>query len=133
MNERKDSNMNKKENITDSEEIILEILEGHEPLNMQQIVLYAKEKRAWADSTVKTFVRRLVKKGAVREEQREVLYFAPAYTREKRSQMALAEIIDKFFEGSYKKAMLNFVENAYITKEEMEEALRLIERGKGQE
>ncbi|MCM1186048.1 MAG: BlaI/MecI/CopY family transcriptional regulator [Lachnoclostridium sp.] len=125
--------MNKKENITDSEEIILEILEGHEPLNMQQIVQYAREKKEWADSTIKTFVRRLVKKGAVREEQREVLYFAPACTREKRSQMALAEIIDKFFEGSYQKAILNFVENEYVTKEEMEEALRLIEKGEEQE
>lgn len=121
--------MNKKEIITDSEEIILEILETHEPLTMQQIVKYAGEKREWADSTIKTFVRRLVKKGAVREEHREVLYFTPAYTREKRSQMALNEIIDKFFEGSYKKAMLNFVENKYVTREEAEEAFKLLEEG----
>ena len=125
--------MNKKESITDSEEIILEILEAHDPLTMQQIIQYAGEKREWADSTVKTFVRRLVKKGAVREEQKEVLYFAPAYMREKRSQMALGEIIDKFFEGSYKKAMLNFVENKYVTREEVEEALRLLEEEEGQE
>lgn len=125
--------MNKKENITDSEEIILEILEAHSPLTMQQIIQYAKKQQEWADSTIKTFVRRLVKKGAVKEEQREVLYFAPVCTREKRSQMALNEIIDKFFEGSYKKAMLNFVENEAVTKEEVKEALRLIEEREGQE
>lgn len=124
--------MNKKESITDSEEIILEILEEHSPLTMQQIIQYAGKKKEWADSTVKTFVRRLVKKGAVREEQKEVLYFIPAYTREKRSQMALGEIIDKFFEGSYQKAMLNFVENEYVTKEEVKEALRMLEEEEGQ-
>ena len=125
--------MNKKDNITESEEIILEILEAHEPLPMKQIIQYTREKREWADNTIKTFVRRLVQKGAVMEEQREVLYFTPTYTREKRSQMALEEIIDKFFEGSYKKAVLNFVENEYVTKEEIKETLKMLEEGEGSE
>ncbi len=118
--------MNKKDHITSSEEIILEILESDSPLTMQQIIQHAKEKKEWADSTVKTFVRRLVEKGAVREEHREVQYFIPAYTRGQRSRMALGEVIDKFFGGSYQKVMLSFVENAYVTKEEVEDALKLL-------
>ncbi len=117
------------EKITKSEEIILEILEQEHPLTMQQIIQAARERTNWADSTIKTFVRRLIKKGAVIEKQREVLCFEPKYSRKIRSQMALKNVVDEFFEGSYRNAILNFVESDYLTKEEREDILQIIAKG----
>ncbi len=116
-----------KQSISKSEEIILEILEKENPLTMQQIMQAARERTDWADSTIKTFVRRLVKKGAVKETQCEVQYFEPVFSRKARSQMALKNVVDEFFAGSYRNAILNFVENDCVSKEEMADILAMLE------
>ena len=112
--------------ITENEEVILEILEESNPQSMQQIIKNAKQKKEWSDSTIKTFVRRLVGKGAIKEEKKEVIYYAPTYTKEKRGQIALKAVLDRFYKGYLGKAILNFVESEEITKEELEDILKMI-------
>lgn len=114
--------------ITENEEVILEILEEQSPQNMQQILKNVKQKKEWSDSTIKTFVRRLVGKGAVKEEKKEVLYYSPTHTKEMRGRMALKAVIDKFYKGYTAGAILHFVENQELSKEELEEIRKLIDR-----
>ena len=117
----------KNETVTENEEIILELLEQESPLTMQQIIKLAKVQKDWSDSTIKTFVRRLVQKGAVTVKEDKVQYFMPSCSREQRAQSAIHEIIQKFYDGQWRKAVLSFAEEEKITKEDLEEALRIIE------
>lgn len=115
--------------ITNNEEVILEIIEDDNPITMKQIIEKVK-KKGWADSTVKTFVRRLVKKGKVRVVENEVQYFVPTDSREKRGIVALHEVVDKFYDGQWSKAVLCYAENDKITQEELEKALEYIRKHK---
>ena len=117
---------NKSNVITKNEEIILEIVERENPITMKQIIERTKEQKEWADSTIKTFVRRLVKKGMVEVEEKEVQYFIPKSSREKRGIAALHEVFDKFYEGKWQKAVLSFADDEKITQEELEKALNFI-------
>lgn len=121
--------MEEKFSVSESEEVILQILQEEAPLSMQEIIRRAKEKKGWADSTIKTFVRRMVKKGAILEEKKNVHVFSPAYAEETRKKVVLQEVVDKFFKGSYRNALLCFCENQQVSKEELQEVLDKIEKG----
>lgn len=118
--------MEEKYSITESEEVILQILQEEAPLSMQEIIRRAKEQKGWADSTIKTFVRRMVKKGAILEEQKKVQVFSPAYAEETRKRAVLQDVVDKFFKGSYRKALLCFCETQQVSKEELQEVMEII-------
>lgn len=118
--------MEEKYSITESEEVILRILQEEAPLPMQEIIRRAKEQKGWADSTIKTFVQRMVKKGAVLEEKKKVRVFSPAYTEETRKGAVLKELVDKFFMGSCSKALLCFCETQQVSKEELQEVMEII-------
>jgi BlaI family penicillinase repressor len=116
--------------ITESEEIILEILEKTNPITMKQIIALVKKEKNWADSTIKTFVNRLVKKGRVTIVEKEVQYFMPVHSREKRGVAAFCEVVDKFYDGHWQQAVLSFAENEKITQEELESVLDYIRNHK---
>ncbi len=120
--------MEEKYSLSESEELIWEILQKESPLSMQEIIKRAKEQKDWADSTIKTFVRRMVKKGALVEKQDKVMLFFPAYAEETRKKVMLQEVVDKFFKGAYQKALLCFCEEGQVTKEELQEVLEQISR-----
>jgi predicted transcriptional regulator len=97
---------------------------------MKQLITLAKKEKNWADSTIKTFVNRLIKKGQVRIIEKEVQYFVPVHSREKRGIAALCEVVDKFYDGHWQQAVLSFAENEKITQEELESVLNHIRNHK---
>lgn len=117
---------NTNNSITESEEIILEILEKKYPLTMKQIIGWVKKEKNWADSTIKTFVNRLVKKGQVTIIEKEVQYFMPIHSREKRGLTAFSKVVDKYYDGHWQQAVLSFAENERITQEELESLIDYI-------
>lgn len=121
---------NTNNSITESEEIVLKILENNNPITMKQLIELVKQEKKWADSTIKTFVNRLVKKGRVTIIEKEVQYFMPVHSREKRGITAFCEIIDKFYDGHWQQAVLSFAENEKITQEELESVLDYIKNHK---
>ena len=121
---------NANNSITESEEVILEILEKKNPITMKQIIGLVKKEKKWADSTIKTLVSRLVKKGNVTIIKKEVQYFMPTHSRGKRGINALREVVDKFYDGHWEKAALSFAENEKITLEELEGVLDYIKNHK---
>lgn len=116
--------------ISESEEIILKILENNNPVTMKQLIELVKQEKKWANSTIKTFVNRLVKKGRVTVIDKEVQYFMPVHSREKRGITAFCDVIDKFYDGHWQQAVLSFAENEKITQEELESVLDYIKNHK---
>lgn len=121
---------NTNNSVTESEEIILEILEKKYPVTMKQMIALVKKEKNWADSTIKTFVNRLVKKGQVAVIEKEVQYFMPVRSRKKRGLTAFSEVIDKYFDGHWQQAVLSFAENENITQEELESFIDYIKNHK---
>lgn len=121
---------NTNNSVTESEEIILGILEKTYPVTMKQIIALVKKEKNWADSTIKTFVNRLVKKGQVTIIEKEVQYFMPLQSREKRGLTAFSEVVDKYYDGHWQQAVLSFAENEKITQEELESLIDYIKKHK---
>lgn len=80
-------------------------------------------------STLKTMLKRLVDKGAVKAEEyipRNYLYSA-VLTEDEYIRNARKSFLQTVFDGSKEKMLLNFVKEEHVTKEELQNLLDLIE------
>ena len=116
-----------KRNITiaDSELPIMKVLWEKGTLTSPQIFAGMTGNK----STLKTLLQRLVAKGAVIAEEnttRTYLYTA-AITKQEYINSERTGFIQKVFDGSAKKMLLNFVQEEKITKEELQQLMDIIE------
>lgn len=107
--------------ISDSEQIILEILWHNPPLTAAQVVKIAQKTQPWSDKTIKTFLTRLRDKGAIKAEKRDVYYFSPLIAQGQAELSAVRTLVKKNFGGSLTTLVAGFVQNGELTRAELAE------------
>ena len=96
--------MEQKISISDSELEILEVLwTADKALNAAEIRNFLNEHKTWERTTILTLIQRLVKKGALLQERREVYYYSPCIKREEYILSETKSFINKFFKGHQRK------------------------------
>lgn len=114
--------MNRKVTVSDAELEILEVLwSAGTPLNAARIRSLLGENKSWERTTVLTLVQRLLKKGVIRQEKREVYYYQPCISREEYVQNETRNFVDKFFRGSSRNLAAALVNSEALSKEDIEE------------
>lgn len=114
--------MEKKITVSDSELETLEVLWAAEmPLNAGEVRNALNEHKSWERTTVLTLIQRLVKKGAVAQEKREVYYYSPCIAREAYVRAETKSFVEKFFKGSSKNLAAALVDSDALTKKDIEE------------
>lgn len=117
-------NKNKNTTISDSELEILEVLwASGRALNAGEIRSALSKHKNWERTTVLTLIQRLVKKGAIMQEKREVYYYTPGIARDTYVRAETKSFVDKFFKGNSKNLAAALVESDALTKKDIE-ALR---------
>ena len=117
--------MKKNISIADSELPIMKVLWEKGTLTSPQIF----EKMEGNKSTLKTLLQRLVTKGAVTAQEntsRTYLYTA-AITQQEYINSERKSFLQKAFDGSAKKMLLNFVQEEKITKKELQQLMDMIQ------
>ena len=115
--------------ITDAELNIMKILWQKGPLTSAQIFAELKDCGTGNRNTQKTLLLRLVNKGAVSYselENKSYLYSA-LIKQEEYINNSRDKFVEKVFDGSAQKMMLNFIHEKSITKADLQELIRLIE------
>jgi BlaI family penicillinase repressor len=100
------------------------------PLTANDIVdELARRHTDWEPATIKTMLNRLVKKGALRfkAEGKRYLY-APAVTRDACVRTEGRSFLDRVFGGAAGPLIAHFVEDAKLSKDEIAELRRLLDR-----
>ncbi|MCL2301074.1 MAG: BlaI/MecI/CopY family transcriptional regulator [Firmicutes bacterium] len=113
--------MQKKTIINDSELPIMKVLWQQDGLALPEILAQLKGNK----STLKTLLGRLVSRGAVRAEeitQRSYRYFA-AVSEEEYIAGQRRHFLQKVFDGSAEKMLLNFVREENISPEDLQSLL----------
>lgn len=109
-------------NMTDSELEILEVLWASDcALSAAEIRNILNEHKSWERTTILTLINRLVKKGAIAQEKREVYYYTPCIRREAYVRAETKSFVDKFFKGRTKSLAAALVDSDALTKEDIEE------------
>lgn len=114
--------MNPNMTVSDSELEILEVLWASDcALNAAEIRNILNEHKNWERTTILTLINRLVKKGTIAQEKREVYYYTPCIRRETYVRAETKSFVDKFFKGRTKSLAAALVDSDALTKEDIEE------------
>ena len=108
--------------ISESEWDILSILWKKAPLTAAQVLASLPDK-AWKLNTVRTFLARLEKKGAVREGEstESAKAFVPAVSREACVRRESESFLARVFEGGTAALMLHFAKSKRLSAAELTE------------
>ena len=77
--------------------------------------------RGWEATTVKTLVSRLVSKGALRQERRNVFYYSPLITEREYNAWATDSLIRRLYNGSARDLVAALVRSEGLTQQDIAE------------
>jgi predicted transcriptional regulator len=114
--------------ISEAESIVMEQLWLRHPLSAEEVVAVLTDQRDWQETTVKTLLNRLLKKGAIKamKDGRRYLY-SPLLKREQWIHTESKGFLDRMFGGQIAPLVAHFGKHRSLSKKDIEELRRLIE------
>ena len=108
--------------ISDSELEVMKLLwQAGDALPVTEIRETLQRTRGWEATTVKTLVSRLVSKGALRQERRNVFYYSPLITEREYNAWATDSLIRRLYNGSARELVAALVRSEGLTQQDITE------------
>jgi predicted transcriptional regulator len=114
--------------ISHAESLVMQALWRQNPRSAEDICAALAADQGWEDSTVRTLLGRLVKKGALATEKdgRRYLY-RPLIAREDYVEAESQNLLDRLFDGRVGPLFTHFSERRKLSADDIAELRRLIE------
>ena len=111
------------ERLVDSEAEIMKVIwqEGGEPITSAEIRKELHGKLSWSKSTVLTLIRRLVEKGVLKCEKKDVFYYTPLVSEEEYQNFQTRTFVDKIFDGNVKNLLTTLCQAKNLSRGDIEE------------
>ena len=114
--------------ISDSELEVMKLLwHAGASLSITEIRENLQQTKGWEPATIKTLVSRLVSKGAVRQEKRNVYYYSPLIREEEYSAWATEDLITRLYHGSARDLVAALVHSDGLTQEDLDELWQMFQ------
>ncbi len=108
--------------ISDSELEVMKLLwQAEGALPVTEIREKLQRAKGWEATTVKTLVSRLVSKGALCQEKRNVYYYSPLITEQEYNAWATDSLIRRLYNGSARDLVAALVRSEGLTQQDIEE------------
>ena len=114
--------------ISAAESVIMEVLWQQSPIATEDVMLALEPNRKWQETTVKTLLNRLLKKGAVsaRKDRRRYLY-TPVLTRKEWLSNESTGLLNRLFGGRVAPLVAHFSQQRKLSKKDIADLRRLID------
>lgn len=114
--------------ITEAESAVMEVLWARSPLTAEDVVAVLAGSRQWQETTVKTLLNRLLRKGAVRavRDGRRYLY-SPVLQRDTWLQGESQGLLDRLFEGRVAPLVSHFSRHHKLSRKDIADLRKLLE------
>ena len=114
--------------ISEAELEVLQLLwEEGTPLPVNVLRTRLAESRGWEATTVKTLVNRLVQKGVLLQEKRNVFYYSPLIGKADYDRWATGNLIKRLYRGSARNLVAALVSSHDLTQSDIEELRSLLD------
>jgi predicted transcriptional regulator len=114
--------------ISEAESIVMEVLWRAHPLTTEEVVAVLKTRQSWQESTIKTLLNRLLRKGAISAEKAGRRYsYSPLLEREQWISTESEGLLERLFGGRIAPLVAHFSEQRKLTRRDIAELKRLIE------
>ena len=108
--------------ITGSELEIMKLLwHAEDALSVTEIREELQKSKGWEPATIKTLIGRLVSKGVVRQEKRNVFYYSPLITEKEYGEWATEDLITRLYNGIARDLVAALVNSDGLTQEDLDE------------
>lgn len=108
--------------ISDSElEVVRVLWRAGDALPVTEIRESLQKSRGWEATTVKTLISRLVAKGVLRQEKRQVYYYSPLITEAEYNDWATHDLISRVYHGSARDLVAALVRSDGLSKADIDE------------
>lgn len=113
--------------ISEAESVVMQVIWDRDSIPTEDVIAALEKHGKWQESTVKTLLNRLLKKGALkaRKDNRRYLY-SPVLTREEWLATESHGFLDRMFGGRVAPLVSYFSEQKKLGKKDIEDLKRLI-------
>jgi|SRR5665213_2204277 len=113
--------------ISAAESVVMEVFWAGGALGSEDVVIALESHEKWQESTVKTLLNRLLKKGALRarKDNRRYIY-SPVLTRDAWLSTESHGLLDRLFGGRVAPLVSYFSQHNKLSKKDIEDLKRLI-------
>lgn len=120
----------KVDKISESEAEIMRVVWEHEgPVTYSHIRTVLTGQKGWESPTVNTLVNRLVKKGVLAQEKKEVYHYTALISEQEYTQAKTRSFVQKVYGGNVKGLMSALISYGNVTQEDLEELQALWKKG----
>ena len=106
-------------------EVMKLLWQSNSALSITEFREKLQESKGWEPATIKTLVSRLVSKGAIRQEKRNVFYYSALISETEYNTWATGDLIRRLYNGSARKLVSALVHSDDLTKEDIEELQKM--------
>lgn len=120
--------MNTSVSISAAESVVMEVLWRSSPIATEDVMAALEPDGKWQESTVKTLLNRLLKKGAIsaRKEGRRYLY-SPVLKRKQWLSQESSGFLNRLFDGRVAPLVAHFSQQRKLSKNDIADLKRLIQ------
>jgi predicted transcriptional regulator len=114
--------------ITEAESAVMEVLWARSPLSAEEVAVALADSRDWQETTVKTLLNRLLRKGAVMagRDGRRYLY-SPVLKREAWLLGESQGLLERLFDGRVAPLVSHFSRHRKLSRKDIAELRKLLE------
>ena len=121
--------MDQRPEISNAEWQVMNVIWDQQPTTASNVIKQLSAKNEWSPATIRTFLHRLVKKGALRYEQDGNRYlYRAAVTRSATIKQASRSFSFSVFGGQIGPLLTHFVKTNKLTEDEIKELQALLEK-----
>ncbi len=117
--------------ISESEFEIMKLIWSEAPISTNDVVKRFEGINDWSPKTVQTLLARLVKKGALSYEKKGRVYiYTPLIKEKEYIHTESSSFLKKFYNGALNSMVLNFIDDDKLTDQDINELIRILEKGR---
>jgi len=123
--------MNDIPKISEAEWEVMKIIWKNSPITSDEIISSLSNKTNWATQTIKTFINRLLKKGAIAFEKsgRNYLYY-PIISEKEYIKAENQSFVERVYDGAVAMLFSNFLEHESLSEKDIEKLQQILEEKK---
>lgn len=113
--------------ISEAEWIVMEVVWRKSPITALEVVQQLTSHKQWQDQTIRTMLRRLIRKKALTyKAEGKVYYYAPAVSREQCVRGESESFVERVFGGTAHPLLVQLAQETKLSPEEIAELKRIL-------
>jgi len=113
--------------ISEAEWVVMEVVWKQNPITALEVVQHLADRKEWQDQTIRTMLRRLIRKKALTyRAEGKVFFYTPAVSREQCVREESQSFLERVFGGAAQPLLVQLVQESRLSSDDIAELKRIL-------